>query len=120
MRRLLSLVKGLPQEGTALERLLVPDPIERAYTPTVNLLDAVVTLLDEANHLFYYANRAEDAGPFREPIELRRPSSGVDELADAKPRQATPEEMRRFFGGAIRYTGPPAEQSPATMVDHLA
>lgn len=120
MRRLLSLVKGLPQEGTALERVLVPDPLERAYTPTVNLLDAVVSLLDEANHLFYYANRSEDAGPFREPIELRRPSSAGGAVDEPTRRQATPEEMRRFFGGAIRYTGPPAEGSPATMVDHLA
>lgn len=79
-----------------------------------------MNLLDEANGMFFHANRAEDAPPWRDPIEIRRPGRGdVEEPELAPRRQATAEELRAFFGNAIRYTGP-TEESPTPITDPVA
>lgn len=121
MRRVLALVRGLPPDG-AVARQIADDPLEVEWSIEVQLLAAIAELLDEANMLFFTAH-AKEGTPFREPIRIRRP--GAEQLETTTRRPATSDELRRFFKGAVRYTGPAPsssddEGSPPAIRDHLA
>lgn len=100
-RRLLVLVAGLPHDS-AVNRAVVPERAWPAYAAE-ELLAVLVELVDEGNRLFGAAH-SKEGRPHRKPVEVLRPA---DIIERAKPRrQSTPEELARFFGGAVRYTGP--------------
>lgn len=69
------------------------------------LLAAIVELLDTGNRLFFQAHTKKGTRPPK-PIEIRRPWDPVPD----KPKMATSEEIARFFGGVVKYTGPKSER----------
>lgn len=99
MRRLIALINGLPPGG-ALHRSI--DPARVDWSQTDELLATLVEVVDIGNRDFA-AVHSDKGSPPRKPIRVPRPGHEA-EPAPAR-RQATPEEMRAFFGGAIRYTG---------------
>lgn len=99
VRRLRSLVYGLPAESSTMQEL-------GAYVPSHNseeLLAELIELVDESNRLFYDAHTKKHAAPLRDPITVPRPWRRQEQI---EKRPATAEEIRDMFGGGghIIYT----------------
>lgn len=91
VRRLAVLVNGLPRESTTA-RALHPHP---NWEQTEELLATIAELVDATNRLIM---KAWFKGGDARPIEIRRPWKPEE----VKPRKATVEEMKAFFGGNLR------------------
>lgn len=99
-------MRGIPLEGNV--GLALGDPRATGWGNVEELLAALVEVVDAGNRLFFRANTKRGQRQ-PDPIEVPRPERGTGETEDvrAPKRQATSEEIRAFFGGAVRYTGPP-------------
>jgi hypothetical protein len=92
----------LPKDSAIAERHL------HGWSNTEELLAIACELIDQSNRLFFQANSKKGSKPPK-PIEIRRPGRDDPSPTSAETgrrRQATSEELRAFFGGAARYTGP--------------
>lgn len=81
------------------------------------LLAALVELTDGTNRLLFRANTKKGVTQPK-PIKVPRPSGEPGETEPVKrKRPATSEELKAFFGGAVRYTGPKVEDVNPTPGD---
>lgn len=113
LRRFRSLLRGLPMRDTVIgTKLGVRQVGEWGNVEELLAVNAEVT--DAGNRLFYSAHTKKGT-PAPKPLKIPRPertataAAGGAKPASKKRRPATSEEMRAFFGGAVRYTGPPVE-----------
>jgi hypothetical protein len=89
-------VVNLPLRETALGRAL--GAVTPGWSSTEELLAAIVEQVDLSNRLFVMAHSKKGTRP-PTPITITRPGQAIE-----KPKLATPDEVRSFFGG----TRPPA------------
>lgn len=112
LRRFRSLARGIPLRdssiGEALELRQVGD-----WGNVEELLAGLIEVLDYGNRLFFSAH-AKKGTSAPKPIKVHRPKPrGQSEEDVAERRPATSEELRAFFGGAVRYTGPAVDDTAA-------
>jgi hypothetical protein len=102
-------VLGLPPEGNIGR--IIGDPRATGWSTTDELLAGVIELLDVGNRLYFRAHTKRGTQQPK-PIKVPRPESSAGETDAVTPRkrQATSAELRQFFGGSARYTGPPLEE----------
>lgn len=113
-RYLRSLVSSLPLTGAVGHAL--DDPRATGWGNTEELLAALIETVDSGNRLYFRANTKRGTRQ-PDPITVPRPERKTGETEDVsrpRKRQATPEEMRAFFGGSVRYTGPSVEDVDAS------
>lgn len=108
MRRFRSLVAGLPRDSATARAL---DPLGGHWHVETELAAQVVDHLAVLNANFVKANSKPGAS-VRTPQPVPRPDIVEDaEVAEApRKRMATPQELRAFFGGSVRYT--PRAEAP--------
>lgn len=103
MRRLRALIRGLPLDS-ALGRSVAPHRLE--WSTTEELLATLIEVTDAGNVMFFAAH-SKPGTPRPRPIRVPRPGQpdgNGAEPARRRRRPATADDMRRFFGGAVRYT----------------
>lgn len=93
---MLNLVEWLPN-GSALHRSY-NERVDLGWGPAEELLALVAELVDTGN---IYLHNAHFKKPHPDHITLTRPW----EIPER--RQATVADLKRVFGGSVRYTGPP-------------
>lgn len=111
LRHFRSLARGIPLHdssiGAALELRQVVD-----WGNVEELLAGLIEVLDYGNRLFISAHSKKGAAAPK-PIKVHRPKRrGLEAEEERERRPATSEELRAFFGGAARYTGPSLEDTP--------
>jgi hypothetical protein len=101
LRRLRSLLSGLPWDSQLGRVLEVPDPAQTRWGNAEELLTILVNLTDMSIRNFIMANSKKGTPPPKPFVKITKPHEITEEK---KPkRQATPDEMRAFFGGNVRY-----------------
>lgn len=94
-RRFLALVQGLPPQG----------PLHRSMDPEAWYWDAehelLAILIDSTWFQTNLLWRANFKGEPPKVDRVRRPGE-PDELPEPKPEPATPEQIARFFGSALK------------------
>lgn len=107
-RRLRALVVGIPLDGNVGRE--IGDPRATGWGNVEELLAALVEVSDAGNRLFFKAH-AKKGTQAPKAIKVPRPERATGETEPVRrKRQATSEELRAFFGGSARYTGPPIEE----------
>lgn len=107
-RRLRVLVVGIPLDGNVGRE--IGDPRATGWGNVEELLAGILEVVDAGNRLYFRAHTKRGAQQPK-PIKVPRPERTTGETEPVKvKRQATSEELRAFFGGAVRYTGPPLEE----------
>lgn len=96
LRRLLSLVRGLPRGG-ALHRAV--DPQGSSWGTTEELLAGLCELVDINNRLFFKAHSAKSTRQ-PPPLKVRRPEPPGPAPERHRPRQATAEELVAFLSSS--------------------
>lgn len=102
MRRLRSLVAALPEDSATARAC---DPLGGQWSTERELMAQTVDYLAILNTNFARAN-SKAGTSIPNPRFIPRPGDEeVDEPAAARPRRmSTPNEIRAFFGGSVRYT----------------
>lgn len=105
-RRFRSLARGIPLRdssiGVALELRQIGE-----WGNLEELVAGLIEVVDHGNRLFFAAH-AKKGSQTPDPIRIHRPrrrGQAADEEAPTERRPATSEELKAFFGGAVRYTG---------------
>lgn len=101
-------VLGIPLDGAIGQALGTLK--SKGWGTVEELLAGLVEQVDATNRLLYRINSKRGTSQPK-PIKVPRPDPDprqTDPVARGpkKKRPATSEELRAFFGGAVRYTGP--------------
>jgi hypothetical protein len=94
VRRILSLVNGLPMEGATFRATVTKG---RSWSTTDELLATLIELTDFTNRILFSVNKKESTRVW-DPIHISRPT-------DVPPLPAKSEELLRMFGGSVQYAG---------------
>lgn len=96
-------MNGLPL-GSAFGRAL---GARETWGNVEELLAVAIENIDATNRILYAANSKKGATQPK-PIKVPRPSGQTGETDPVpKKRPATSEELARYFGANVRYTGAP-------------
>jgi hypothetical protein len=104
VRRLANLCANLTPGGP-VDRSADPEGYGSGWTTQEELLALIAELVDYGNRNFVQVN-SKPHSPAPKPIKITRPSDQREQMQPK--RQATIEEMKAFFGGAIV---PPGEMN---------
>lgn len=100
MRKLLSLLQGLPR-GSALHLTLAGD--EATWTPGEYLLAAAVDLLQVSNWLFMQANSKKGTrNPFPDPVQRPGRTTPTETPDQGSQRFASAQEVSAFIARVTR------------------
>lgn len=95
---------ALPWDSAVGRAIEAPDPAVARWGNLEELLALNTEVLDLHARQFVLANSKKGTAAPKPYVKILRPG----EAEKKKKRKATPEEIRRFFGNAVRYTPPPS------------
>jgi len=99
VRRLRNLVTAIPPESSFG---LAMGAYRPGWSNAEELLAIIAELVDQNTRMFVIAN-SKKGTQAPKPIDIQRPTRVTDaEAKEPKRRQATPAELRAWFGGAVR------------------